>query len=81
MKKKIIIVIIIIVLLIFLVPIPNHLRDGGTVEYKALLYKVTKVHRLISNEEIENTEQIKEYADGVIIEILGFEIYNNVNES
>ena len=54
MKKKSIIVIIIIVLLIFLVPIPNHLRDGGTVEYKALLYKVTKVHRLISNEEIEN---------------------------
>ena len=81
MKKKSIIVIIIIVLLIFLVPIPNHLRDGGTVEYKALLYKVTKVHRLISNEEIENTEQNKEYADGVIIEILGFEIYNNVNES
>lgn len=32
MKKKLIIGIIILILLI---PIPNHLRDGGTVEYKA----------------------------------------------
>ena len=55
-----------------LIPIPNHLRDGGTVEYKALLYKISKVHRLVPLEEN------KEYDDGIIIEILGFEIYNNV---
>lgn len=72
MKKKIIITVIIIVGLILLIPIPNHLRDGGTVEYKALLYKISKVHRLVPLEEN------KEYEDGIIIEILGFEIYNNV---
>ena len=72
MKKKIIITVIIIVGLILLIPIPNHLRDGGTVEYKALLYKISKVHRLVPLEEN------KEYDDGIIIEILGFEIYNNV---
>lgn len=71
MKKKMIVIIIIVVLLILLVPIPMHLNDGGTVEYKALTYKVSKVHRLTGDLE-------KEYEDGIIIEILGFEIYNNV---
>lgn len=71
MKKKVIILIVIIILMILLVPIPMHLNDGGTVEYKALTYKVSKVHRLTGDLE-------KEYEDGTIIEVLGFEIYNNV---
>lgn len=71
MKKKIIIVVIIAVLLILLVPIPMHLKDGGTVEYKALTYKISKVHRLTGDLE-------KEYEDGIIIEIFGKEIFNNV---
>ena len=80
MKKKIIILIIVIVLFILLVPIPMHLKDGRTVEYKALLYTVSKVHRLnlIPIEEMEKEENNKGYEDGIIIEILGFEIYNNV---
>ncbi len=75
MKKKIIVGVIIILALILLVPIPNHLKDGGTVEYKALLYKVSKVHSLTSLKEMRNGKQ---YNEGTIIEILGFEIYNNV---
>ncbi len=75
MKKKIIITVIIILALILLVPIPNHLKDGGTVEYKALLYKVSNVHSLTSTEEMESGKQ---YNEGIIIEILGFEIYRNV---
>ena len=71
MKKKMIVIIIIVILLILLVPIPMHLNDGGTVEYKSLTYKVSKVHRLTGDLE-------KEYEDGIIIEILGFEVYNNV---
>ncbi len=76
MKKKVIIVMVIVVLLILLVPIPIHLKDGGTVEYKALLYKISKVHSLASVEEMENGKQ---YNEGIIVKILGFEIYNNVN--
>lgn len=75
---KIIIVVAVIVLLILLFPIRNQLKDGGTVEYKALLYKISKVHRLISREEIEQEGKIEEYDDGIIIELLGFEIYNSV---
>ena len=71
MRKKIIIVIVIVALLILLVPIPMYLNDGGTVEYKALTYKISKVHRLTGDLE-------KEYEDGIIIEILGVEIFNNV---
>lgn len=71
MRKKVIIVMVIVVLLILLVPIPMHLNDGGTVEYKAITYKVSKVHRLTGNLE-------KEYEDGTIIEIFGMEVFNNV---
>ncbi len=71
MKKKVIIAIIIAILLILVVPLPMHLNDGGTVEYKALTYKISKVHRLTGNLD-------KEYEDGMIVEILGMEIFNNV---
>lgn len=71
MKKKTIIIIIIVILFILLIPIPMHLNDGGTIEYKALTYKISKVHRLTGNLE-------KEYKDGIIIEILGFKFYSNV---
>ncbi len=78
MKKKLIIVAIVIILLTLLFPIRNQLKDGGTVEYKALVYKVSKVKRLISIEEMEQEGKIKEYDHGIVIEIFGFEIYNNV---
>ncbi len=78
MKKNVIIISAIVILLILLFPIRNRLKDGGTVEYKALVYKVSKVKRLISIEEMEQEGKIKEYDQGLVIEILGFEIYNSV---
>ena len=74
MKKKITIISIILAI-ILLFPIPIRLKDGGTVEYKAILYKVSNVKSLASIEEMENG---KMYNKGIIIEILGFEIFNNV---
>lgn len=68
MKKKLIIGIIILILLIVLIPIPDYLNDGGTVEYKSLIYKVSKVHL--------RSETYHE--DGLKIEILGKEIFNNL---
>ena len=56
----------------FLIPIPNHLKDGGTIEYKAILYKVSKVKRF-------NSDSIDGYERGLIVKILGNEIYNNVS--
>ena len=75
MKKRILVGIILIVLMF---PIRHQLKDGGTVEYKALLYKVSKVHSLISIEEMKEEGKVKEYDEGIVINILGFEIINNV---
>lgn len=67
MKKKVIILICVI-LVIMLIPVRLQLKDGGTVEYKSILYKVSKVHRLIDNGFDIGTE----------IRILGFKVFDNV---
>ena len=67
MKKKIIIIVY-VVLLVMLIPIKTHLKDGGTIQYKSILYKINKVHRLIVNGFDIGTE----------IEILGFKVFDNV---
>lgn len=71
MKKKILIAVIVIILLVLLVPIPMRLKDGGTIEYRALIYTVSKVHKL-------NHNSASGYDNGLIIKIFGKEIYNNV---
>ena len=78
MKKKLVIALVVIILLVLLFPIPMKLKDGGTIEYKALVYKISKVKRLLTIEEREEEGNTKEYDQGIIIEILGFEVYNNV---
>lgn len=78
MKKKTIIILSIVLLAVLLFPVRNQLRDGGTVEYKAILYKVSKVSRLISEEEMKAEGKVKDYDKGIVVEVLGFEIFNNV---
>lgn len=47
MKKKIrIILILISVLIVLLFPIKSTIWDGGTIEYRSLLYRVIKWHKL-----------------------------------
>ena len=45
-NKKIRIIILVVLIIILLIPIPNRLKDGGSIEYKTLFYKYTKIHRL-----------------------------------
>lgn len=68
MKKKVIIISVAIILLVLLFPIRNQVRDGGTVEYKALAYKVSKIHKRSETE----------HQDGIVVKIFGKEIFNNV---
>ena len=77
MKKKAIIIISVLLAVLLLFPIPFRVRDGGTVQYKAILYTVSVVHSIAT---IEEQERGKEFHEGIIVEILGFEIFNNVNE-
>lgn len=76
MKKKWIKMLCVAIALILLFPVPIKFKDGGTVEYTAILYKVSDVHSLAHPEDVEKGQ---EFYEGIIIEILGFQIYNNVN--
>ena len=75
MKKVFVTITVILLIAIFIVPIPLHLKDGGTVKYQAVLYSISDVHRLAS------TEDDVAYEDGIIVEVLGFEVYNNVKKA
>ena len=72
MKSKKIVIIFVVVLMLMLIPIPLKLKDGGSTEYKAMLYSVTKIHRL-------NHQSSTGYEDGWKIEILGIQVYNEVD--
>lgn len=47
MKKKIkILIILLVIILILMIPIKVRYKDGGTIEYRAILYKVIIWHKL-----------------------------------
>lgn len=73
MKKKVIIGICILLAIILLIPIPMRLKDGGTVAYNAVLYRVEDVHRI--DPEATSAD---DYLEGTIVKILGIEVYNDV---
>ena len=73
MKKKVMISICVLLAIVLLVPIPMRLKDGGTVVYHAVLYQVEDVHRLGAVDTAED-----EYLEGMIVRILGMEVYNSV---
>lgn len=73
MKKKVMIGICVLLAIVLLVPIPMRLKDGGTVVYHAVLHQVEDVHRLGAVDMAED-----EYLEGMIVRILGMEVYNSV---
>lgn len=68
MKKRIKAIIIIIMCAIFLIPFPSWYKDGGTVEYNAILYSIRKVHSI----------QAKGYDIGTQVRILFWTVYDDV---
>ena len=73
MKKKAMIGICVLLAIVLLVPISMRLKDGGTVVYRAVLYQVEDVHRLGAVDTAGD-----EYLEGMIVRILGMEVYNSV---
>ena len=79
MKKKIVIGIVVFVMLVLLIPIRLQMKDGGSVQYKAVLYTVTKYHQITLQENLEDEGIIESgYCVGWGVEVLGLEIFNNV---
>ena len=73
MKKKALSGICVLLAILLLLPRPKRLKDGGTVVYRAVLYQVEDVHRLGAVDAPED-----EYLEGMIVRILGMEVYNSV---
>ncbi|WP_129724832.1 hypothetical protein [Xylanivirga thermophila] len=72
-KSKFRNIIIILLLFILLFPIPMRLKDGGSIRFQALLYSVTKVHRLNND-----SEAVNEFLKGWKVEVLNLKVYSNV---
>ena len=74
--KKALIIVLLITLFILLFPMRSQAKDGGTVRYQAILYTVSDMHQItdIQNEDGTFAEG---YTVGIVIEILGVEIFNN----
>ena len=75
-KSKVIRIFIAIAAVLLLVPFPVGYKDGGTVKYRAVLYCVTKQHSIA----FDPLEQEDGYDIGTAVEILGFEVYNDVED-
>lgn len=71
-KKNIILIVVIVIFILMLIPIPMRLKDGGSVEYKAILYKYTKIHRL-------SEQSSTGYENGWELRILRIQIGENIN--
>jgi len=72
MKKAMVIGIIIIVV-ILLFPIRTVYQDGGSIEYKSILYKITELHKL-------DIDSKTGYFTGKTIEIVGIKVFDNTLE-
>lgn len=75
-KKKIAVIITAVILITLLFPIKNHVKDGGTVTYDAVLYGITKQHSMVS--DIASPTGESGYKIGTRVRILWFEVYNDV---
>lgn len=76
-KKKVIGVIAAAVLLsVLLIPEARHYKDGGTVEYHAVLYQVIDWHAVLPG-EVSNVERCY---DGLEIKVLGKTVFNAADE-
>ena len=72
LNKKILVAICILLVIVLLFPIPVRMKDGGSVKYQAVLYSITDVHRIALSKP-------DGYEDGVIVEILGIQVFNRVD--
>ena len=70
-KKRIIILAITVIIILILIPIPTRWKNGIT-EYKAVLYKYTKLH---TPSDISFTG----YEDGWELKIIGIRVGGNIN--
>ena len=68
---KLIILVCVLLIGLFLFPVRHQYKDGGSVHYDAVAYDVYDMHRISTEGEAHG------YTVGIIVEIFGFEVFNN----
>ena len=68
---KVIIVVCVLLIALLLFPARHQYKDGGSVHYDAIAYDVYDMHRISDEGETFG------YTVGTIVEIFGFEVFNN----
>lgn len=74
MKTRTKIILIILLCAALLVPIPVGYKDGGTVEYNAVLYTVRKEHSFA----FDGSRELPGYNVGTQVRILFWTVYDDV---
>ncbi len=70
-SRKKALILLILIFIAFLIPMKIQYKDGGTVEYRAILYSVQKNHAL-------KTENYRTgYLIGTEVRILNFTVYDD----
>lgn len=69
-SKRLIIIATIVLFIVLLFPIPKYYKDGGTVEYSAILYSVEKAHSI--------SVECDGYNIGTRVRILFWVVYDDV---
>ena len=77
--KKAIAAILFLVSLILLFPIRNQIKDGGSVEYRAIIYTVYDVHKAMAPDYFNDSVKENDYVDGLIIEMFGIQVFNSTD--
>ncbi len=65
----------ILLFILLLIPQTRYYKDGGTVEYHAVLYQVFQWHAMLGDSSDEMT-----YYDGLEVRSLGIPVFNNAEE-
>lgn len=76
-KKLIKIIAVILLLAVLLIPLPRYYKDGGTIEYHAVLYQIFHWHSIRG---VDGGSHEIRYYDGVEVRVLGFTVYNDAKE-
>lgn len=71
MKKKICIVLAVIILLVLLIPVRYDIKDGGSIQYDAILYDATRYRAMWTDTT---------YLVGWEVKILGITVFDNTKE-
>lgn len=72
MKKVLKYIEIVVIFLFLFFPVRIQYKDGGSVEYRAVMYQVIDVHSLA---DLCSTG----YNEGIVIKILGLQVFNNTS--